>query len=179
LEYNERQRSNRKKLYTPIIIRCTGNHEQRIERVIEKQAELDGAIGMADLKSPLEDKLDIRRFPFLHPVLVDGIAYCHYFVSGVMGRPVSTAKAMIEKHHTSCTAGHLHTRDWTEGVRADGNRIQGLICGAYHDPEHKSHFSNGQSQSLWWSGVYIKDEVSNGNYDKTEISVQRLMERYK
>lgn len=178
LEYNERQRANRKKLYTPTIIRTTGNHEHRIARAVEKQPELDGAIGLPDLISPIEEHLDVQRFDFLSPVLVDGVAYCHYFVSGVMGRPVSSAQAMLAKHHMSCSAGHLHSRDWSEGLRADGTRIQGLICGAYLDPDHRSHYTNEQSQSLWWSGIHIKDNVFEGNYDRTELSVERLKERY-
>ncbi len=113
-------------------------------------------------------------------MIVEGYGHhnCHYFVSGVMGRPVASALAMISKHHTSCTAGHMHTRSWAEGYRADGNRIQGLICGAYLDPDHRSHYANEQSQALWWNGLHIKDNVHEGQYDRTEISVQRLRERY-
>lgn len=179
LDYNKRAAENHRRRYFPTIIRITGNHEHRIHKAIERQPELDGAISLDDLYSSLDEQLDMQRYPFLTPVMVDGIAYCHYFVSGVMGRPVSSAQVMINKHHTSCTAGHLHTRSWAEGVRADGSRIQGLICGAYHDPDHRSGYAAGQSQDLWWNGLYIKDNVVEGNYDKTEISVQRLMERYK
>ena len=179
LDYNERAAANHKRRYNPIIIRTTGNHEYRIHRAIEKQPELDGAISLDDLKGPLEGKLDIRRYPFLDPVILDGIAYCHYFVTGVMGRPVSSANAMISKHHLSCTAGHLHTRSWAEAVKADGTRIQGLICGAFHDPDHRSGYANGQSQGLWWNGLHVKNNVVGGNYDRTEISVERLQERYK
>jgi hypothetical protein len=174
--YNNTRARHKKRKYSPTIIRCLGNHEARINRAVESQPELDGVIGMDDLNPRLD--LNYEYYDFLEPAIVDGIAYCHYFVSGVMGRPVSSTQAMITKQFMSCTMGHTHTVGTAEGVRADGQRIRGLWCGAFLDPDHVSTYANPQSQNLWWSGVHIKDDVNDGSYTRREISAQSLKERY-
>jgi hypothetical protein len=175
IRYNSTRSRHKKAQYNPTIVRTRGNHEQRIAKAIERQPELEGAIGLADTAPRLD--LNWALGDFLKPIVVDSISYCHYYVSGIMGRPVSSARALVAKHHMSCTMGHSHTRDWAEGVRADGVRMQGLICGAFHDPDHDSSYA-GPSQNLWWNGVHIKRGVVSGNYDREEISVERLRERY-
>lgn len=177
VRYNNSRSRKKKKHYSPLILRTTGNHEQRISKAIQRQPELEGAISMDDLRSRLPS-LNVVVSPFLRPHIVDDIAYCHYFVSGVMGKPIGSAAQMLKKQFMSCTAGHMHARDWSEGTRADGVRMQALICGAYHDPDHRSSFADTQAQGLWWNGVHIKDNVSQGNYDRTELSVERLKMMY-
>lgn len=172
VEYNKEMSKQKRKKYNPVIIRTRGNHEHRIGKAVERQAELEGVIGFEDLNPRLD--LDFRVFPFLQPVTVDGITYCHYFVSGVMGRPVSSASAMLAKQHVSCTAGHLHLKDSSEGRTAQGKRIRSLICGSFHDPDHVSHYANEQSAGLWWDGLILKYNVENGDYDSLEISVNNL-----
>lgn len=173
VKYNNTRSRSKKKQYHPQIIRCRGNHDYRIKKAVERQAELDGVIGLNDINTRLSG-LDFTHIPFLTPYMVDGICYSHYFVSGVMGRPVSSATAMLAKHHVSCTAGHVHSRDWSESVRSDGVRIQALISGVFLDPDHESSYADDQSSRLWWSGLHIKNRVKDGDYDRTEISINAL-----
>lgn len=173
VKYNNTRTRHKKGKYNPRIVRTLGNHEHRIHRCIEREPVLDGRIGFEDLECRLPD-LSLEVHPFLDTVIIDGVCYSHYFVSGVMGRPVPSARSLISKHHISCTMGHTHTRDWAEGVRADGLRIQGLVCGAFHDIDHHSSFASGQAQDQWWNGLHIKNDVYNGDYDRSEISIQRL-----
>ena len=49
-KYNARKRRNGKKQYRPRLVMCIGNHEDRITRAINSQAELDGTIGIEDLQ---------------------------------------------------------------------------------------------------------------------------------
>lgn len=174
--YNNTRTKHKKRKYSPLIIRCLGNHEARVLKAVEDSPHLEHTIGMGDFSPRLD--LDYKYFDFLKPAIVDGIAYSHFFVSGVMGRPVSSASAMLSKTFMSTSMGHAHTRDFAEGVRADGRRILGLICGAFLDPDHRSSYANPQSQALWWSGVHIKDNVEDGQYDRREISVETLQQRY-
>jgi hypothetical protein len=178
VKYNNTRSRAKKKHYSPRIIRTLGNHEQRIVRYSEKQdPKLIGTVGLTDIAPRLTD-LNFTVSPFLAPSIVDGVAYCHYFVSGTMGRPIGSAHLLIQKHFMSCTQGHQHTRDWAEGVRADGIRVQGLICGSYHDPDHNSTYADQQSEGRWWNGLYVKRDVFQGQYDKEEISVDAMRKRY-
>lgn len=179
IKYNNTRSKHKKKHYTPLIIRTLGNHEQRIAKVPERQSELEGTIGIEDVSSRLNGPLDIRTYPFLHRAIVDGVCYSHYFVSGIMGKPIGSAHLLLSKHYHSCTAGHAHSRDWAEGVRADGVRMRGLISGSYLDPDHDSHYADSQSQGLWWSGLHIKNQVNDGNYDLDEWSIDRIKRQMK
>lgn len=175
IDYNNKMSRWKKKKYDPIIIRTLGNHETpRLEKFIQKNSKLEGTMTTKDFISPLSDKLDIRTYPFLQPVIQDDIAYSHYFTSGVMGRPITGAHLMVRRKLISCTMGHSHTRDWAEEIKVDGTRMQGLICGSFHDPEHKSSYADEQSQGFWWSGLHIKHDVKDGDYDLESINVNRL-----
>ena len=171
--FNPIRRAKKKK---PRYIMCVGNHENRIDRAISCDAILDGTIGLDDLQ--FKD-YGWEVYPFLSPAVVDGIAYSHYFTSGVMGRPVggeNPAKALLNKQHMSCTAGHTHTLDFASTTNASGSRINGLVCGCYTTEE--SGWNNPQSEGLWWSGVVIKRYVDNGTYDPQFVSVQALEKEY-
>ena len=115
-EEQARLKENKKKRWNPRLVFTLGNHEQRIERAIESDAKLEGLIGYADLKL---DEMGWEVYDFLEVCVIDGIAYSHYFTSGIMGRPVSSAKLMLSKKHMSCVMGHVQDQDIAFANRAD------------------------------------------------------------
>lgn len=149
-----------------------GNHEHRINIAINNDRKLDGLISPTDI---MFDQFGFEIYPFLEPVVVDGIAYCHYFVSGVMGRPVTTARALISKHHMSCFAGHQQGRDIAYAKRADGKKITGIIAGScyLHDEEYLNHQTNDH-----WRGLYVLHEVQDGAFDEMPVSMNYLRQKY-
>jgi hypothetical protein len=149
-----------------------GNHENRINVAIENDRKLEGLISTKDL---FFDQFGFEVYPFLEPVTVDGIAYCHYFVSGVMGRPVTSARMLLNKHHMSCFAGHQQGRDIAYAKRADGSKITAIICGScyLHDEEYLNHQSNDV-----WRGIYVLHEVSEGSFDEMPVSLNFLRQKY-
>lgn len=149
-----------------------GNHEERINRAVENQRELDGMISTDDL---FFKQWGFEVYPFLQPVVVDGVAYCHYFPSGVKNLPVSSARMLLVKHHMSCFAGHLQGRDIAYGKRADGRKLTGIICGsAYlHDEPYM-----GPQGNQHWRGIYVLNEVQDGQFDEMPVSLSFLKERY-
>ena len=160
----------------PKFIFTLGNHEHRINKAVNADARLDGTIGVKDL---LLKEWGWDVYPFLEVAIVDGIAYSHYFTSGVMGRPVggeNPGKSLLNKQHMSATAGHTHTLDFASTVDATGKRLMGLVCGAYVD--YPSSWNNAQSEALWWSGVVIKRNVDNGTYDPQFVSIETLRKEY-
>ena len=49
IEYNTQAKKNKKQLYKPKMILTLGNHENRINRVIENDPKLDGTLSIDDL----------------------------------------------------------------------------------------------------------------------------------
>jgi predicted MPP superfamily phosphohydrolase len=167
-------RKSKKKM--PRLVFTTGNHEDRINKAVNSDSRLEGTIGMKDLRL---EEWGWEVYPFLETAIVDGIAYAHYFTSGVMGRPVggeNPGKALLNKQHMSATSGHTHTLDFATTVNAAGKRLMGLVCGVYVD--YPSSWNNAQSEALWWSGVVIKRNVDHGTYDPQFVSIETLRKEY-
>jgi len=160
---------------TPRKIRCLGNHEHRINRVLDLDPILDGTISTRDFQSK---EYGFEEYPFLEIVEVDGIQYSHYFASGVMGRPiggVNLGASILSKQFQSATQGHTHMFDHAVRVRGDGRRVHGLSCGVFQD--YVPDFAKASAR-YWSSGVVIKRGVSNGDYDIEWVSMRRLKEIY-
>jgi hypothetical protein len=156
-----------RKIYT------AGNHDwDRIVRAIEIDRKLDGLISTDDLHFK---QWGWEVYPFLQPVEVDGIVYCHYFSSGVMGRPITTARALLTKLHQSCFAGHQQDRDIAYGRKANGQRVTGIICGSCY--LHDEAYLNPQTNNVW-RGIYVLNEVKDGCFDEMPVSLDYLKERY-
>jgi predicted phosphodiesterase len=168
----QRLRINKKKRWNPKLIFIIGNHEQRIERAIESDAKLEGLIGYKDLQL---DKLGWETHDFLAPVVVDGICYSHYFTSGVMGRPVSSAKLMIQKKMMSCVMGHVQDREIAYARKADGSHVTGLFAGIFyvHDEDYLTPQTNGS-----WSGIWMFHDVNDGAFHEQPISIESLRRKY-
>ena len=128
IKERQRLRRNKHKTWKPRMVFLIGNHEQRIERAIETDAKLEGLMSYDHF---MLDKMGWEVVPFLEPIVIDGIAYCHYFTSGVMGRPVSCAKLMLQKKFMFCIMGHVQDRDIAYARKADGTNITGLFAGIF------------------------------------------------
>ena len=167
-----RLRVNKKKTWNPRLVFTLGNHEQRIARAIESDPKLDGLIGYHDLKLT---QLGWEVHGFLEPVTVDGIVYSHYFTSGVMGRPVSSAKLMLQKKMMSCVMGHVQDREIAYARRADGSNVTGLFAGIFyqHDEDYLTPQTNGS-----WSGIWMLHDVNNGSYNEQPVSLESLRRKY-
>ena len=98
---------NKDRRWKPRMVLTLGNHEHRIDRAVEYDRKLEGLISTDDLKYK---EFGWEVHPFLEVVTIDGIAYSHYFTSGVLGRPVTSAQMLLTKKHMSCFAGHQQGR---------------------------------------------------------------------
>jgi hypothetical protein len=169
-EYNNRAKANKAKQYKPRMVLTLGNHENRINRVINEDRKLEGLISTEDL--PYQDW---EVMPFLQVECIDGIAYSHYFTSGVMGRPITTAQALLNKKHMSCFAGHQQGRQIAYSRRADGKEMTAIICGSFY--EHDEDYLGPQGNQHF-RGAYMLHEVSDGAFDEMAVSLRYLKENY-
>src|SRR5438067_6700333 len=96
----------------PRFIWTLGNHDIRAERFVQDNPHLEGTLKNEDIGYK---DFPWEVYPFLEPVRVDGVAYSHYYTSGVLNRPIGgvhPAWSMIQKGHESRTCGHSHLRDY-------------------------------------------------------------------
>jgi hypothetical protein len=170
-ELQLKQKRNKEKVYNPRMIMLLGNHENRIDRAVNNNPTLDGLISTKDLCY----ERDWEVHPFLHPVFINGVGFNHYWPVGAMGRPASTAAAIINKLHMSCIAGHQQGKQVAYGKRADGKPICSIITGSYylHDESYMDQLSNKH-----WRGLVMLNEVNDGHFDEMFLSVEYLGRRY-
>ena len=169
----------RQKKRSPETVYLIGNHEQRIERACSIQPELEGTIDYGDLNlSEWYNKVVWYEGSTPGTIEIDGVVYAHYLVSGVSGRPISSENmgaALINRCYNSVTVGHNHTLDFAVRTRRAGNKILGLCAGVCQ--EHSPNFA-GAAANLWWRGVIVKRNVSDGVYDPQFISLDSLKKEY-
>ena len=88
--------TNHRKRWNPRLVLTSGNHCNRINRAIDLDRKLEGLISVNDLGY---ESFGWEVIPFLKPIIINGVAFCHYMCSGAMGRPISSAKLLVDKLH--------------------------------------------------------------------------------
>ena len=171
-DYNTKARANKERQYHPRKVLTLGNHEDRISRVIESDSKWEGVVSLQDL---LYEKYGWEVIPYLEPIIIDGVAYCHFFTSGVMGRPVASAAALLSKKHQSCIMGHVQGRQIAYGTRADGRQITGLFVSGFY--QHDEAYLRWQGNKHW-RGIWVLHQVREGSFDEMPVSLQYLGIKY-
>lgn len=170
--YQERQRINKKKVYTPRTIILLGNHENRINRAVNNDPKLDGVLSVDDL---CYQNFWNEVYPFLDVIEINGIAFSHYFTTGLAGRPSSTANAQLNKQHQSCIAGHQQGLQIAMSNSAAGKRITSIIAGSCytHDEEYL-----GVQGNKHWRGLLMLHNVDQGEFDLVSVPLSYLKKKY-
>jgi len=158
--------------YDPVKVFTLGNHEDHIPRFVSENPILEEVISLDDL---CLEEYGWKVYPFLQPVSINGVAFCHYFPSGVMGRPITSARAQLTKLHMSSVAGHQQGRDLAFSRRADGAHMTSVITGSFyqHSYDYLSPFTNKH-----WRGMMMMHEVKDGMFDEMMVSIDYLKRRY-
>ena len=121
--------------YSPKMVMCLGNHEDRITRAVEEDARLEGTMGLIDLQY---ETFGWEVYPFLKIVNIDGVSYCHYVTTGALGRPATSAKRCMDEVQGSVVVGHSQEPGDERDRRAapdvrdhgrDGLHAQGELLG--------------------------------------------------
>ena len=171
-EYNRSAARNHKGRYRPRLVLTLGNHEQRIVKAVESDAKLDGVLSINDLQY---EQYGWEVYPFLDVVVIDGVAFSHYFTSGTMGRPATSAAAQLNKKHMSCVAGHQQGLQIATGHRADGQRLTSIIAGSCY--LHEEDYMGPQGNKHW-RGLLVLHECHDGEFDLMPVSLNYLNRKY-
>lgn len=167
-EYNK----TAKRPYKPQMDLFLGNHEHRISRACDDDAKLDGVLSIGDLAY---EEYGWKVHPFLEVGLIEGIAFSHYFTSGVMGRPVTTAQALLNKKHMSCIAFHQQGLQIATSYRADGALLTAVIAGSCY--EHDEDYLGPQGNKHW-RGFLMLNDVRDGSFDLMPVSLGYINRKY-
>lgn len=156
--------------WDPRKVYLYGNHENRIARAINDNAQLEGTLSLDDC-----DTLDWERHAFNKPVDIDGVTYSHYFENPMTGRPIGgMIETRLKTVGRSFTQGHQQTLMY--GVRPVAGRMhQGLVAGCFyaHDEDYLGFQGNDP-----WRGIIVKHQVVDGTYDPMFVSMDYLARRY-
>lgn len=161
--------------WKPRKILTLGNHEARLTRALEDNAQLDGIVGLGDL-----DTGDWEVHPFLSPVFTHGIGFSHYWVQPLTGRPIGgMMETRLKTLGHSFVAGHQQVTQY--GLRpirtstGESTFQHGLISGSCyaHDEEYLGFQGNDS-----WRGIIVHHEVQNGSYCPMFVSLDYLSRRY-
>lgn len=168
-DYNKTAR----KPYKPRLVMTLGNHEERILRAINDDPKLDGVLSIDDLAFK---EYGWEVYPFLEVVIIEGVAFAHFFATGVMGRPASSAAAQLRVANMSCFAGHQQGKQIAYAKRADGAILTSIISGSCY--EHEEHFLGPQVNKQHWRGFFMLHDVKDGSFDEMPVSLSFINQRY-
>lgn len=147
-----------------------GNHEDRITRAIEADAQLDGLLSLDSLESPGWEVSE-----FLYPIEIDGVGYAHYFYNPMSGKPYGgMIETRLKQIGHSFTMGHQQTLSY--GLRYVGGKSHhGLVAGScyLHDEDYK-----GPQGNAHWRGIIVCHEVQGGSYNPMFVSLDFLCRKY-
>lgn len=169
-----RLKKGKRKAWNPRRVITLGNHEDRVTRFVNSDAAWEDVISL--------DMLDYERsgwevYPFLQPVEIEGIAFCHYITSGVMGRSITSARAGLTKRHQSFVQGHVQTRDIAETSDVLGRRRIGLMAGIFYSHE-ESYLNSQTGTDTTWNGIWMLHDCHEGQFDYMPVSYAYLQDKY-
>jgi hypothetical protein len=174
-DYNEQRRQWREKLFKPELHICLGNHEDRISRAIDgDRVLLEGIIGMGDLDY---ERTGWTVHEFKKPLHLDGVTYAHFFYNQNTGRPLAGANLETRLNAISFSFSMGHQQGLKVAIKhlANGKSLRGLVAGSCY--LHHEGYRGPQAQTHW-RGIIVKNEVSDGWYDMTEVSLEYLCRKY-
>ncbi len=155
--------------WKPELHLTLGNHEDRITREAKANAKFIGTLSVDDL---CYSEQGWQVHPFLEVATIDAIQYSHYFVSGAMGRPVSSAAALLRQRQASAVMGHVQRIDLAVHPTTQYVALFAGICYTHAEP-----YLTPQGQNTK-RGIWVLNEVHDGTFDPMFVSLDFLKRSY-
>lgn len=169
-------KKSKKALYEPKLIYIMGNHEDRLDRYLEKDPTFLGTI---DIKKDLllkERGFEVVEYKDVWTL--NGVSYTHIPISGggkAIGNPTVCQKA-LKLFSGSVVFGHTHTLDHAAEHRHGADHLSQALCvGCYF--EHVDDYAVG-SKTDYWRGIVDLNNYSEGRFDFSTISMSQMKEKY-
>lgn len=172
-QLQQRQKSAKKKVYTPRLVFCVGNHEDRFDRLARDNPELQGFVGVETLG--LED-MGWEVYPFLKPCVIEDIHFVHYLANPFTGRPYGgSALSQLKNVGVSFVVGHKQILDVAMLPTLDGKMRIGLINGACYDFDESY---KGYQNNNHFRGLTMLHEVKDGFGLPSFASLDYIVKKY-
>lgn len=160
-----------RKRWEPECHFLTGNHEQRIQKAIDREPKWAGVISLDMLKTP-----GFQRHDFLTIVELDGIKFCHFFPNPYTGKAIG-GTIINRLNHIGASFVQGHQQGFLYASKQFPDHVKhGLVAGRFYQ-EHESYRSS-DVQKAEWSGCVVLNEVRNGSYDLMPLSMDYLRRTY-
>ena len=179
-DYQRKLVEGNRKRYSPQLVMVTGNHCDRINKLVESDSRLHGTVGLHDLpwyKSG--EGWDV--VPFKQFKEIEGVHFVHY-VPTKMGTATSSkhlAYTIIQEKAVSVVVGHSHVLDYYEKARPDGSKFFGLSAGCFCHEDHDEAWSRGADEH-WWRGLHLLRGVENGYWrSRVEMTLASLRDEFR
>lgn len=173
-----KQKTNKKKVYNPRLVFTVGNHDPmvRIPRLIEDLPTLSGIIPN-NCKDYLE-RCGFEVYDFLDVVCIEGIRFSHYFQnmhSATKGPLSGNIVTMMKNAGFSFVQGHQQGKKCHSYKLGDGTSRLGIVAGSFYQHHEKYEGPQGNNN---WNGIIVLNEVKDGGADICEISLSYLLKNY-
>jgi len=155
--------------YRPEMLFLMGNHEDRIRRTVETTPSLKGFMSNDDLCIA---EYGWKVIPFNKVIKRGGVEFSHYFISGVMGRPVSSAAALLRERQCSAVMGHVQSFQYAVHPRT---QQFAMFAGVFYT--HREDYLGPQGNTCR-PMVHVLHECSGGIGDAMQVSADFLLRRY-
>ena len=171
----DRNRTGKRKQYTPELHFLMGNHEKRLDKFIDGQPLLHGLI---DLRGMIEE-LGWNFHEFNVPLWKNDICFVHYLESAFSGRPIGGAmETKLNKVPHSFFHFHQQQFQFARRQNRQGKPHFGICAGAFYMHDEKYRGSNNTEIR----GVVHLRGFTNRygylDYDLEYISMERLLQDY-
>ena len=169
-----------RRTYRPRVHFCMGNHEERMARAAADPMNRRFSQFLSYDQLKLDKMpLPIHVHDFQEILELDGILYSHYFVNpdSLMGNAIGgSVENKLRKIGQSFSMGHQQCHQSGSIFTATGRRRRGLVSGRFYS-EYQGYLGP-QKHNQSWSGIVLKNEVHNGDYDMLEVSENYLREKW-
>ncbi|MBK25957.1 MAG: hypothetical protein CME70_18290 [Halobacteriovorax sp.] len=168
--------------FSPRLVKCDGNHEDRIRRLLESDPRFAGVIGPHNL---MDKELGWERHEFLEIVEISGVGYSHYYKARASQRPVSgvvqTRSVIQSRPGSFCRVfGHTHVYQYyeTSDGSSSGRKISSINCGCYFGRDSAGHNWAGDDVNHWRAGILMLRVFDGQVIGHEWISLEEIHDKY-
>jgi predicted phosphodiesterase len=164
------------------FIKCLGNHEDRIDRLVAAHPRLEGQISQDNLHG---DFPMWKVVPLAQPVKVGGFLFAHYFTTPGKNAPVAGAtpcRAVAQKRKCSAVFGHTHRSEFYQDHVGTNECITVINAACLMERPQiiaQSKDWAGDTVGTWTSGVWHLRGLKAGKIEGFDfVGIDELKERY-